>query len=108
MAGRPSSNEKLAAVGLALLAVVSPLFIDRNPSSEPDDDDDEVSSVSLGSWLPLLLIVLIVAINMSGYLDKSFTCSDPYWIYRIGGSSCGIILLLMVLALVLMFKSSIG
>ncbi|KAF8393550.1 hypothetical protein HHK36_021794 [Tetracentron sinense] len=103
MGSRPSSNEKLVAIGLAILSVISPLYIDRKPAIEEEDDDE---SISLTSWLPLLLMVLIGAIYLSRYLDQSFKKFDPYWIHRVGGSSCGIIMLLMVLALVLKCKAS--
>nr|DAD27448.1 TPA_asm: hypothetical protein HUJ06_028916 [Nelumbo nucifera] len=102
--GSASSNERLVAIGLTLLAIVSPLYIDRKPSTEPDPDEQPIS---LASWLPLLLVVLIVAINLSRFLDRSFTRFDPYWIHRVGGSSCGILVLLMVLGLVLKCKASI-
>ncbi|OVA06833.1 hypothetical protein BVC80_1421g22 [Macleaya cordata] len=103
---RPSSNEKLVAISLALLAVLSPLYIDQKSLPEPEDDDDD-HEFSLVSWLPLLLLVLMVAIYFSRKLDQSFTNFDPYWIHRVGGSSGGIVVLLMVIALVLKCKSSI-
>ena len=51
--GRTNSTEKLAAVVLGLLAVLSPLYIDRKP--EIEEDEDEGSGV-LALWLPLLLL----------------------------------------------------
>ncbi|KAF5192988.1 hypothetical protein FRX31_017415 [Thalictrum thalictroides] len=104
---RPTSSEKLVAMCLALLAVVSPLVIDRKLSIETEEEDDE-QSISFSSWLPLLLVVLIVAIIMSSSVGRNFSSSDPYWIHRIGGSSYGIMLLLMVLALVLRCKGLYG
>lgn len=91
------------AIGLGLLAVVSPLFIDRRPSSESELDEE---SIILASWVPLLLVVLILATAVSLYLDRSFTRFDPYWIHRVGGSSGGIMLILVILALVLKCKAS--
>ncbi|XP_034684335.1 uncharacterized protein LOC117913461 [Vitis riparia] len=102
---RFSSYERLGAIGLALLAVVSPLYIDRRPVLDPELD---VQPISLVSWLPLLLMVLIFAITLSQYLDRRFSRFDPYWIHRVGGSSVGIIVILMVLALVLKCKASIN
>ncbi|KAJ6914747.1 hypothetical protein NC651_016890 [Populus alba x Populus x berolinensis] len=67
---RVSSCEKLVAIGLGLLAVVSPLFIDRRPFSESELDEE---SIILASWVPLLLLVLILATALSLYLDRSFT-----------------------------------
>lgn len=91
------------AIGLGLLAVVSPLFIDRRPVSESELDEE---SIILASWVPLLLLVLILATALSLYLDRSFTRFDPYWIHRVGGSSGGIMVILVILALVLKCKAS--
>lgn len=98
---RFSSYERLVAIGLALLAVLSPLYIDRR---EADDSDLDEASISLFSSLPLLLLLLISAIALSLFLDRSFTRFDPYWIHRVGGSSCGILVILLVLALVISLK----
>lgn len=103
--GRFSSYERLGAIGLALLAVVSPLYIDRRPVLDPELD---VQPISLVSWLPLLLIILIFAITLSQCLDQRFSRLDPYWIHRVGGSSVGIVVILMVLGLVLKCKASIN
>ena len=100
---RVSSYEKLAAIGLVLLAVASPLYIDRRPDSELEDEDQPIN---FAFWLPLLLFLLMLTIALSTFLDQSFTRFDRYWIHRVGGSSGGIILILMVLFLVLKFKSS--
>ncbi|XP_020104978.1 uncharacterized protein LOC109721664 [Ananas comosus] len=100
-----SSTEKLTAIVLGLLAVLSPLYIDRKPVVDPDDDEDR--SWSLAFSLPLLLIILIVAINFSCFLDRRFARFDPYWIHRVGGSSCGIIACLLLLGLVLKCKTSL-
>ncbi|CAN6582985.1 unnamed protein product [Malus baccata var. baccata] len=102
---RFSSYNKLVAIGLALLAVLSPLYIDRRTIDDSELDPDE--PINFASWLPLLLLVLILAIALSLYLDRSFSRFDPYWIHRVGGSSCGITIILMVLALILKCKSSI-
>ncbi|KAM0968056.1 hypothetical protein ACFX13_016786 [Malus domestica] len=102
---RFSSYEKLVAIGLALLAVLSPLYIDRRTTDDSELDSEE--PISFASWLPLLLLVLILAIALSLFLDRSFSRFDPYWIHRVGGSSSGITIILMVLALVLKCKSSI-
>lgn len=103
MGGRASSTEKLVAMTLILLAVISPLYIDRKASVElePDDENELGGSVP---WLPLLLIFLIVAINISRLLDSRFARLDPYWIHRVGGSSCGMVAVLLILALVLKCK----
>ncbi|CAK7352782.1 unnamed protein product [Dovyalis caffra] len=100
---RFSSCEKLVAIGVGLLAVVSPLFIDRRPVSELELEEE---SINLASWVPLLLLVLILATALSLYLDRSFTRFDPYWIHRFGGSSGGIMVILVILALVLKCKAS--
>ncbi|KAJ8527106.1 hypothetical protein K7X08_029583 [Anisodus acutangulus] len=65
----------------------------------------EEQSLGISSYLPLLMLFLIIAIAMSCYLDQSFTRFDPYWIHRVGGSSTGILILLFVLAFVLKFKA---
>ncbi|XP_071723726.1 uncharacterized protein [Rutidosis leptorrhynchoides] len=97
-----SSFERLAAVGLIILAVVSPLFIDGGPQTDPEI---ESQSITFASLLPLLLLLLILAIALSLYLDRSFTRFDPYWIHRVGGSSGGIVVILIVLALILKCKA---
>ncbi|GMY29068.1 Transmembrane protein [Fagus crenata] len=101
---RSCSYEKLLAIAFALLAVVSPLYIDRRSESDLELDEQPISLVS---WLPLLLFLLILAIVLSRYLDQSFSRFDPYWIHRVGGSSGGIILILLVLVLVLKCKASV-
>ncbi|CAK9168653.1 unnamed protein product [Ilex paraguariensis] len=101
--GRSSSYERLVAIGLTLLAVVSPLYIDKRAVIEPELDEQEIY---ISSYLPLLLLVLITAIVFSRYLDRSLARFDAYWIHRVGGSSTGIIVVLVVLAIVLKCKAS--
>ncbi|TXG61789.1 hypothetical protein EZV62_013152 [Acer yangbiense] len=100
--GRVSSYERLVAIVLTVVAVFSPLYIDRRSDSDWEDDEQ---SINLVSWLPLLLLVLILAIAFSLFLDQSYTRFDPYWIHRVGGSSAGIIIILVVLALILQLKA---
>ncbi|KAJ9168156.1 hypothetical protein P3X46_019715 [Hevea brasiliensis] len=100
-----SSYERLVGIGMGLIAVISPLYINRRPDIDPELEEQ---SINLASWLPLLLLVLILAIALSLYLDQSLTRFDPYWIHRIGGSSGGIIIILVILALVLKCKASYG
>lgn len=105
--GRFSSYERLGAIGLALLAVVSPLYVDRRAVFDPEFDVQP--DTNLVSWLlPLLLMILILAITLSRYFDQSLSRFDPYWIHRVGGSSAGIIVILMVLALILKCKASVN
>ncbi|XP_015945559.1 uncharacterized protein LOC107470668 [Arachis duranensis] len=99
---RVSSYEKLAAIGLVVLAVASPLYIDSKPESESEDEP-----INFAFWLPVLLFLLMLAIALSTLLDQSFTRFDRNWIHRVGGSSGGIILILTILFLVLKFKSSV-
>ncbi|XP_030530505.1 uncharacterized protein LOC115740971 [Rhodamnia argentea] len=99
---RFSSYERLVAIGLAIVAVASPLFIDRRPTNE---DNDEAEFINFAAWLPLLLFMLIFAIALSPLLDTSFARFDPYWIHRVGGSSGGIIFILVVLALIVKWKA---
>ncbi|KAK7321578.1 hypothetical protein VNO77_32369 [Canavalia gladiata] len=100
---RFSSYERVAAISLVVLAVASPLYIDRMPESELEDDEQ---SINLAFLLPLFLFVLILAIVLSAFLDRNFTRFDRYWIHRLGGSSGGIILILVVLFLVLKCRAS--
>ncbi|ONK65368.1 uncharacterized protein A4U43_C07F36390 [Asparagus officinalis] len=100
----PSATEKFTALTLALLAVMSPLYIDRRPRFDPDEEDEDGS---LSVLLPLVLILLIVAINVTCFFDRRFVRFDPYWIHRVGGSSFGIVALLFVLGFVLKFKASL-
>ncbi|KNA12795.1 hypothetical protein SOVF_122660 [Spinacia oleracea] len=100
--GRSSSYERLLVIIFAIVAVISPLYIDRRSASELEDEEEE-SSFNLAFLLPVLLLVVILAISVSCYLDQSRF--DPYWIHRVGGSSGGIILILTILLLVLKYKS---
>lgn len=102
------SYERLLVIGFAVLAIISPLFIDRcRYEQEDDDNDDTPIIVSISSYLPLLLLILIVAIALCSYLERGFnTAFDPYLIYRVVGSSGGIVVLLLLLSLVLKFKAS--
>ncbi|XP_059644398.1 uncharacterized protein LOC132286150 [Cornus florida] len=97
------SYERLVAIGLALVAVLSPLYIDRTPEVELECDEQPFN---LSSYLPLLLLVLITAITVSRFMERGFSRFDPYWIHRAGGSSYGIIIILVVLGLVLKCKAS--
>ncbi|CAM8916585.1 unnamed protein product [Rhodiola kirilowii] len=77
---RFSSSDRLAALGLALLGVFSPLFIDRRQVIVLEEDE----ALNLGSWLPLLLLILLITITISRCLDRDFTRFDPNWIHRGG------------------------
>lgn len=101
---RFSSYERVAAISLVVLAVASPLYIDHRPESELEDEEQ---SLSFAFLLPLLLFVLIIAIALSAFLDRNFTRFDRHWIHRVGGSSGGIVLILVVLFLVLKCKASV-
>ncbi|KAL7112280.1 hypothetical protein ACP275_05G142600 [Erythranthe tilingii] len=96
-------DQRLLAIGLAILAIVSPLYIDRRLITEQEEADIEEGIIDLSSYLPLLLLILITSIAVSGYIERGFVL-DPYWIHRVGGSSTGIVILLIVLALVLKCK----
>lgn len=91
-------------MGLVVLAVASPLYIDRKPASEVEDEEEPIN---LAFLLPLLLFLLILAIALSAFLDRSFTRFDRYWIHRVGGSSGGIVMILILLFLVLKCKASL-
>ncbi|KAL9226905.1 hypothetical protein vseg_002664 [Gypsophila vaccaria] len=100
---RMSSHGRLLAIVFAVLAVISPLYIDRRGSWE--DEEEEETVISFAVVLPVLLLVLILAITVSCYLDQRFARFDAYWIHRVGGSSGGLIFILTVLILVLKLKS---
>uniref|UniRef100_J3LKJ9 Uncharacterized protein n=1 Tax=Oryza brachyantha TaxID=4533 RepID=J3LKJ9_ORYBR len=104
--GRPSSTERLVCVVLAVVAVLSPLYIDRRPVVVVVDSDDEEDGVVAALWLPALLIVLILAINVTCFMDRRVVRFDPYWIHRVGGSSCGLMATLLLLGFVLKCKAS--
>ncbi|CAH9050295.1 unnamed protein product [Cuscuta epithymum] len=103
---RLSFYKKPVAIGLTLLAVLSPLYIDKDeePVYEDQQPGSAFSSSSSSFVQPFLLASLTIAIALSGYFDRSFTRFDPYWIHRVGGSSTGILILLLLLAFVLKFK----
>ncbi|XP_019415121.1 PREDICTED: uncharacterized protein LOC109326773 [Lupinus angustifolius] len=99
-----SSYERIAAIGLVVLAVASPLFIDRKPEGDLEEDEQ---AIGIAFPLPLLLFLLISAIAVSTVLDRDFTRFDREWIHRVGGSSAGIVVVLTVLFLILKCKSSL-
>lgn len=98
---RFSSYERLLVIIFTIVAVISPLYIDRRATIELEDEEEE--SLNVASLLPLLVLVVILAIFISCYLEQNRF--DPYWIHRVGGSSGGIILILTILSLVLKYKS---
>ena len=102
--GRSSSTEKLVCVVVAVLAVLSPLYIDRRPAAESDDEEDGGGSAL---WLPALLVVLILAINVTCFVDRRVVRFDPYWIHRVWGSSGGLMAMLLLLGFVLKCKASL-
>lgn len=100
---RFSDHDKRAlAIGLAILAILSPLYINRGSISEAELEEEPVD---FSSYLPLLQLLLIMAIAVSGFMERGFTGLDPYWIHRVGGSSAGIVVVLIVLTFVLKWKA---
>lgn len=100
--GRFSSFERLVAIILTVLAVLSPLYIDKRQANDPEPEEESAGLVfSLHFWIVLLILVM----GLSFYCDQNFTRFDPYWIHRVGGSSVGITLILMILAFVLKCKA---
>ncbi|KAL8265109.1 hypothetical protein R6Q59_023239 [Mikania micrantha] len=98
---RHSSTERLVAISLGLICVISPLFIDKKSYTIEELELEEQAFLSISTYLVLVLLVLIIVAVFSCYLDHSLTRFDPYWIYRVGGSSGGIIALLVVLTFIL-------
>jgi hypothetical protein len=47
-----------------------------------------------------------VAINVACFVDRRVVRFDPYWIHRVGGSSCGLMATLLLLGFVLKCKAS--
>lgn len=99
---RLASYKRPGAIALVVLAVLSPLYIDRD---EVVAEEEEGPPFGNGFVQLFVLMGLVVAIALSCYFDRSFTRFDPYWIHRVGGSSTGILILLLVLASVLKFKA---
>jgi hypothetical protein len=101
-----SLYEKLATIGLVVLAVASPLYMERKSECDSDLEDDE-QPINVAVWLHLLLFLLILCIALSAFLDQSFAVFDRYWIHRVCGSSGGIFAIITVLFLILKWKSSL-
>ncbi|CAJ1973582.1 unnamed protein product [Sphenostylis stenocarpa] len=99
-----SSYERLAAIGLVLLAVASPIYIDRKAECELEDEEQPINGEV---FLPFLLILLISCIALSAFLDRTLAGFDRYWIYRVIGSSGGILAILTLLFVILNLKSSL-
>ncbi|VFQ60771.1 unnamed protein product [Cuscuta campestris] len=100
---RLASYRRPGAIALAVVAVLSPLYINREESEE--EAGKEGAPFGNGFVQLFVLMGLVVAIALSCYFDRSFTRFDPYWIHRVGGSSTGILILLLVLASVLKLKA---
>lgn len=105
--GRYSSyDQRVVAICLGAIAVISPLYIDRRKEIDPEIDEQPTN---FSSYSPLLLMILMAAIAVSGCRDRGFfPCGgggDPNWIHRVGGSSIGIVIVLLILAFVLKCKS---
>lgn len=60
--------DRLATIGLVVLSVASPLYMEHKPESDSDLEDDE-QPINVSVWLPLLLFLLILCITLSAYLD---------------------------------------
>ncbi|KAL6867743.1 hypothetical protein ACP4OV_015767 [Aristida adscensionis] len=105
--GRSSSTEKLVCVVVAVLAVLSPLYIDRRPAESDDEEEDGGGVLPSALLLPALLVVLILGINVTCFMDRRVVRFDPYWIHRAWGSSCGLMAMLMLLGFVLKCKASL-
>jgi len=99
-----SPYERLATIGLVVLAVASTLYMERKPECELEDDEEPTN---VAVWLPLLLFLLILCIALSAFLDQSLAVFDRYWIHRVCGSSGGIFVIITVLFLILKWKSSL-
>jgi len=97
-----SLYERLATIGLVVLAVASTLYMERKPECDLEDDDEDATNVAV--WLPLLLFLLILCIALSAFLDQSLAVFDRYWIHRVCGSSGGIF---VIIVLLLKWKSSL-
>ncbi|XP_057799898.1 uncharacterized protein LOC131015511 [Salvia miltiorrhiza] len=100
---RFSAHDKRAlAIGLAILAILSPLYVNHRSISEEELEEEPLH---LSSYLPLLQLLLMMAIAISSFMERGFTGLDPYWIHRAGGSSIGIIFILIILTFVLKWKT---
>ncbi|CAA7041794.1 unnamed protein product [Microthlaspi erraticum] len=95
-------SRKFLAIGLSILAVLSPLYIDSSSEDDPEPEDEPLSFVFT---LSVLLLLLVMAIALSLYCDQSLTRFDPYWIHRLCGSFGGLLAILILLAFVLRCKS---
>ncbi|XP_071740581.1 uncharacterized protein [Rutidosis leptorrhynchoides] len=95
-----SSSEKLLAISLGIIGVISPLFVDKKPQNFEGFKLEEQHFLSISTYLVIASFVLIIVAAFSCYSDQSLTRFDPYWIYRVGGSSGGIIALLLLLTFV--------
>ncbi|KAI3805319.1 hypothetical protein L1987_27582 [Smallanthus sonchifolius] len=102
---RHSSTQRLVAISLGLICVISPLFIDKKTQTMEEYELEEQPFLSISTCLVLVLLILIIVAAFSCYLDHSLTRFDPYWIYRVGGSSGGIIALLVILTFILKCKA---
>ncbi|CAA7061147.1 unnamed protein product [Microthlaspi erraticum] len=102
MMGKFTSSRKFLAISLSVLAVLSPLYIDRL-SEEDLEEEEELFGFMF--WLSMLFFLLVLAVGLSLYCDQSLTRFDPYWIHRLCGSFGGLLIILILLVFVLKCKS---
>ncbi|CAN8244265.1 unnamed protein product [Cochlearia groenlandica] len=97
-----STTTKFLAISLSILAVLSPLYIDRL-SEEDLEHEEELFGFVFSLFVLLLLLILAIALSL--YSDQSLTRFDPYWIHRLCGSFGGLFVILILLIFVLKCKS---
>jgi hypothetical protein len=70
---RFSLYEKLATIGLVVLAVASPLYMERKSECDSDLEDDE-QPINVAVWLPLLLFFIDFMHSFISFLGPELRC----------------------------------
>lgn len=109
--GGPSPIQPLALLMLTFFIILSPRFFAREDDSDAETETSFSWAVDPAVWLPVLLVLLVVAIYISWLMGESsaeltVTRVDASTIHKIGGSSWGIGALLLMLIIIILCNSN--
>eukprot|EP01018_Ginkgo_biloba_P007642 Gb_03314 [translate_table: standard] len=105
-----SPSQPLVLLIFTFLVLISPWYINQRPYREPRIiRKKSTTSITPAPWLPVLLLLLILAIYLSSCFGESCVSvptTDSSSIHRVGGSSWGIGALLLMLMGILWWQTT--
>jgi hypothetical protein len=109
--GGPSPIQPLVLLTLTFFIILSPRFFSHDDDSDAETKTASSWAVDPAVWLPVLLVLLVVAIYISWLMGESsagltVTRVDASTIHKIGGSSWGIGALLLLLIIIILCSSN--